>query len=123
MEHFFVYILKENEEILRIGKGHCFSKTANGINQYINNRPAYKTITANEIEYYWCASESAALGKEETFLDDYFEKFGVLPPYNRRRGGGGRQLYYKCKGLFTDGSKCRYGALIGNYGYCGVHRR
>lgn len=82
MEYFFVYILKENEEILRIGKGYCYSKTASDVTNYINNRPAYKDIPGDDIEFYWCASESAALSKEEKFLDDYFEKLGEFPPYN-----------------------------------------
>jgi len=123
MEHFFTYILKDNDEILRIGKGHSYSKTAHGVTNYIKKRPAYKQIPANEVEFYWCASESAALNKENAFLNEYLEMFGELPPYNNRRGGGGRQLYCKCKGFLADGSRCRKDALTGNYGYCGIHRR
>lgn len=123
MEHFFTYILKNNEEILRIGKGYTFSKTEQGIKSYISKRKGYNQIPADTIEFYWTASESAAYRKETQFIENYIDEFGQYPPYNLRRGGGGRHIYLKCKAYQRNGLKCPKEALAGNYGFCGRHRK
>lgn len=123
MEKFFTYILKNNAEILRIGKGYTYLKNEQGVQQYIYNRRAYREIPADTIEFFWAASESAAYLKESKFIEDYIEQFGQYPPYNSRRGGGGRHIYLKCKSYLRSGLKCPKEAIAGNYGYCGRHRR
>lgn len=123
MEKFFTYILKGNDEILRIGKGHTYLKNGEGVQQYIYKRRSYREIPADTIQFFWAASESAAYRKEAKFIEEYIEQFGQYPPYNFRRGGGGRHIYVKCKKYLKSGLKCPKEAIAGNYGCCGRHRK
>ncbi len=115
MEKFFTYeILGNEEEAVRIGKGQCFEKTERGAVGYLRTR--YGGDSFRKAYVTWHHSESAALKKERHAMSEYVSLYGVLPPWNQRHGGGGRQIYVKCKWCNND-------ALAGNYGFCGVHRR
>ncbi|MGC2237986.1 MAG: hypothetical protein WA584_17635 [Pyrinomonadaceae bacterium] len=121
MEYFFTYRIRNGNRILRIGKGHCFYKAEEGVNNYLISR--YGSEGWTRFDYLWHSSESAALKQERRLLDDYIFRFGVFPPWNQKRGGGGRQIYVKCKSYTVAGFRCPNDALAGNYNYCGVHRR
>lgn len=121
MARFFTYMIRNGNKILRIGKGHCSSKTKSGIVSYIVSR--YGTQGWTTSAFYWHSSEAAALKKETELIDEYLFRRGVLPPWNRRRGGGGRQIYVKCKAATMSGKRCLNDALEENHSYCGVHRR
>lgn len=121
MHFFFTYSIRNRNQILRIGKGRCFAKSNEAITKYIVSR--YRTDGWTTSDINWHFSESAALKKERQLLDDYFEKRGTLPVWNQRRGGGGRQIYVKCKSFTAGNLPCPNDARAGNYNYCGIHRR
>lgn len=121
MEKFFTYKIRNGNRILRIGKGHCFFKSESEIIKYITSRYGREGWTASDITWHY--SEAAALKKETVLLDDYFLRYSSLPPWNKRRGGGGRQIYFKCRGTTSTGFRCSNDSLDKNRGYCGIHRR
>jgi hypothetical protein len=122
MEYFFTYTLSVGNRVVRIGKGHCFFKSATAVQYYLKGRRDYKDLNWTHFSFTWRASEAAAYYAEQNLLAEYESFYGSLPLWNRRRGGGGRQIYKMCKGFFVDGRACFYNALAGNYGYCGKHR-
>jgi hypothetical protein len=79
----------------------------------------YNYFDWTRANFNWHISEAAAL-KAERFKMSLYQQSnrGNLPPFNDRGAGGGRQIYLTCKAMV-----CANGALVGNYGYCGVHRR
>jgi hypothetical protein len=120
MEYFFTYQISDGNEVVRIGKGHCFEKTGVGVLRYLRSR--YGAYGWSDASYSWHNSEAAALKKENFLIDGFIDSYGELPFWNKRRGGAGRQIYKRCKSWLSTGAACRNNALVGNYGYCGVHR-
>lgn len=118
---FFTYQFHKNGQLLRIGKGHCYDKSNQSVARYLNSR--YGKEAWDESAIQWHYSEAAALKHEVRLLDDYVDAHGFLPPLNSARGGGGRQIFVKCKSHKRDGRVCANDTLVGNYNYCGVHRR
>ncbi len=115
MEKFFTYeVLDRENEIVRIGKGHAFEKSETAVISYLRKRYGVDSWDAAMIS--WHSSEAAALKTEKVKLAAFVGEYDLLPSWNKRHGGGGRQRYVKCK-------YCNNNALAGNYGYCGVHRR
>jgi hypothetical protein len=121
MEQWFTYEMYDGEAIVRIGKGHSFSKSENAIIRYLWSR--YGTQGWTDVAITWHFSESAALKGERRAIDEYIGIYGELPPWNQVRGGGGRHVYVKCKANTRYGQGCGNDALAGNYNYCGIHRR
>lgn len=121
MEYWFTYEMRNGDTILRIGKGHCFSKSPDEIVRYLRSR--YGAPGWTNTGYAWHFSESAALKHERRALDEHKFMYGELPPWNQVRGGGGRQMYVKCKAYKSSGQLCDNDALAGNYNFCGIHRR
>ena len=123
MERFFTYDIR-NQEIdvsLRIGKGSCLEKSNRAVEMYLRRR--YGVNGWDFANITWHDSEAAALKSERRKMIEHVEIHGVLPVANRARGGGGRQIYVKCKALKWSGERCCNDALVRNYGYCGIHRR
>lgn len=121
MEFWFTYSIYNDVQLLRIGKGSCYIKNQDAVEGYLHSRYSYEGW--NAFGYKWHFSESAALKAEDNQIKDYVVQYGVLPPWNRVLGGGGRQIYQKCKALKNNSLPCRNDAYAGNYGFCGVHRR
>lgn len=121
MEFFFTYIIKNGRQTVRIGKGHCFSKSEDAVVSYLTKR--YGSSGWMTSDYIWHSSEAAALKKERQLLNDYNFRYQSFPLWNNKSGGGGRQIYVKCKSLTASGFPCPNDALAGNYKYCGIHRR
>ena len=117
---FFTYQYYQNGQLLRIGKGNGSDKTEREVARYLSKR--YGQNGWDESEIRWHTSESAAYKAETKLINEYVETYGFLPPLNQRRGGGGRQIYVKCKGYKVNGNSCVNDALASNYGFCGVHR-
>ncbi len=113
MEQWFSYVMLNGNALLRIGKGHCFGRTETQIISYLRSRYGSEGWTRANIR--WHTSESASLKEEKWRIDQYKEVHGRFPPWNLIRGGGGRQIFVKCK-------LCANDALDGNYGFCGIHR-
>lgn len=120
MEHFFTYEIVEGDDIARIGKGHTVSKSPRAVIRYLRSRYGAQGWASADVA--WHASEAAALKRERRAINEHVDIYGVLPPRNRARGGGGRQIYAKCKAYTVSGQRCCNDALEGNYGFCGVHR-
>ncbi len=115
MERFFTYaVLDRENEIVRIGKAHTFAKSDRAVISYLRKR--YGVESWNSAMISWHRSEASALKNEKIKLAEFADKHDALPFWNRRHGGGGRQIYKKCR-------NCNNDAVTGNYGYCGVHRR
>jgi hypothetical protein len=123
MEQFFTYEIYDDEydATLRIGKGNCPDKSETAVVKYLRKR--YGAAGWDSANISWHASEAAALKNERRKLDEHANTFGELPISNQVRGGGGRQMYVKCKAVKTSGEKCCNDAIAGNYGFCGIHRR
>lgn len=121
MEIFFTYTIYHHSKLLKIGKGHCFLKNQHAVESYLHSRYGYEGW--NRFGYNWHYSESAALKSETEQLGEYVWRYGVYPPWNAASGGGGRQIYQKCKAAKNNYLPCRNDALAGNYGFCGLHRR
>lgn len=121
MKFWFSYTLRDGNTILRIGKSHCAINTREDAARVLGHRYRQFVWTNALIDGH--ISEAAALKAEARKIEAYINRYGVLPPYNSVRGGGGRQVYYKCKALKTDYSRCYNDALERNRGFCGVHRR
>lgn len=119
-EHFFSYRMFSGSRLVRVGKGGVSVRTVNAVRSYLRN--AYGIRGWDAFEHQWHATESAAFKGEVRKIAGYEKRTGRLPPWNDRRGGGGGQSYVACKSLLADGSPCRNLAVVGNYGYCGVHR-
>lgn len=120
MQYFFTYQIFADDEIVRIGKGHCLRKSNDAVLRYLSTR--YGKSGWTEAAIAWHQSEAASLKRENSLINDFEYINGRLPLWNRRRGGGGRQIYHKCKSWLASGTPCRNDALASNYGYCGVHR-
>lgn len=110
---FFTYEVICNRETSRIGKGGVANQTDSAVVRYLQGRYGIDVWDAAKIA--WHFSESAALKAETLKMEHFVNRYGRLPLWNRRHGGGGRQIYPKCK-------ICRNDALNGNYGFCGIHR-
>ena len=121
MERWFTYEMHDGDTIVRIGKGHVGSKSGDAFIRYLWSR--YGTQGWTDVAITWHFSESAALKRERGAIDEHLSLYGELPLWNRARGGGGRQVYVKCKAYTTYGQACANDALAGNYNYCGIHRR
>lgn len=100
MEFWFTYTIYNQAQILRIGKGHCFAKCQDAAESYLHSRYGYDGW--NHFGFRWHVSESAALKSETKQLEDYVAAYGVLPSWNSALGGGGRQIYHKCKAVKSD---------------------
>jgi hypothetical protein len=120
MKHFFTYELLWKGRIIRKGKGHCSQKSVSSVERYLED--GYSDWQWDSFRFSWHVSESAALKNETRIIDAYLRVTGSLPPGNQVRGGGGRQVYLRCKSLKLNGEPCPNDALAGNYGFCGVHR-
>ncbi|MBA3240602.1 MAG: hypothetical protein H0T60_05175 [Acidobacteria bacterium] len=121
MEQWFTYEMRDDDIIVRIGKGHSFSKSSDAVIGYLRSRYGSEGWTHADIT--WHFSESAALKREKRAIDEHLSIYGELPLWNRARGGGGRQVYVKCKAYTTYGQACGNDSLAGNYNFCGIHRR
>jgi hypothetical protein len=120
-KHFFSYDLHRHGKIVRRGKGSVFRRDLDAVESYLSWRYADRQWHAFEVD--WHSSESAALKAEERKLDGYERRTGRLPPWNVNRGGGGDSSLAACRASLADGRPCRNRAIVGNYGYCGVHAR
>ena len=120
MKYFFTYELLLEGRIVRKGKGNCSPKTVDAVERYL--RGAYTDWNWDSFTFFWHSSESAAFKHETLILDAYARAKGKLPPGNSVRGGGGGRVYARCKSLTGNGGPCPNSALLGNYGFCGVHR-
>ena len=121
MEHWFTYRMYAGNTLLRIGKGHCATRSDYSVIAYLRRRYGREHWSAARIA--WHISESAALKREAVEIDGYLQRHDELPPWNEVRGGGGRQIYVKCVALTQYGAVCANDALAGNYSFCGIHRR
>ena len=121
MEQWFTYEMRDGDTVVRIGKGHCLSRSSHAVIRYLRSRYGAEGWTHAAIT--WHFSESAALKREKRALDEYVNIYGELPLWNHVRGGGGRQIYVKCRAYTTYRQPCANDALAGNYNYCGIHRR
>jgi hypothetical protein len=118
---FFTYGLRQEGRIARRGKGSVSRRNSDLAASYLRRRYPDQPWDAFEVE--WHSSESAALKAEAEKIDSYQRRAGHLPPWNVRRGGGGNSVFAACRGSLADGRPCRNRAVVGNYGYCGVHAR
>ena len=121
MEFWFTYTVYNVAQLLRIGKGNCLAKNQDAVERYLHSRYGYDGW--NGFGFKWHFSEAAALKAEDAQLIDYAARYGELPVWNRAFGGGGRQIYQKCKAVKINDQPCRNDAHAGNYGFCRVHRR
>ena len=121
MEQWFTYEMCDGDTVVRIGKGHCLSRSSQAVISYLRRRYGAEGWTHADIA--WHFSESAALKRERRALDEYVNIYGELPLWNHVRGGGGRQIYVKCRAYTAYSKPCANDALAGNYNYCGIHRR
>lgn len=121
-EFWFSYIIFENSRLVRIGKGNCNRKSADKVRSYLRGRYLrYCGRKRYSFSFTWHFSEAAAFKNETRMIDDYMSINGTLPLWNRVRGGGGGQAYVKCRAYKTNGDICRNDAIVGYYGYCGIH--
>jgi hypothetical protein len=118
---FFTYDLRRDGKIVRRGKGSVAHRDDCLAAAYLRGRYATKRWDAAHVQ--WHASESAALKAEAKKIDGYQRRTGHLPPWNLRHGGGGNSRVAACRASLADGRACRNRAVVGNYGYCGVHAR
>jgi hypothetical protein len=117
--HFFTYDLLRNGKIVRRGKGKVTRRDSDAIASYLEGR--YRERRWHAFTAEWHSSESAALKAEERKLEGYAIRMGGLPPWNFQRGGGGGTRYVGCRASLVRGRPCRNRAVVGYYGYCGVH--
>jgi hypothetical protein len=118
---FFDYDLHLKGKIMRRGKGSVPRRNHYVVAQYLERR--YGAMPWDEYGVEWHSSESAALKAEAEKIEGYKRRTGHLPPWNDRRGGGGNSSFAACRETLADGRRCRNRAVVGNYGYCGVHAR
>jgi hypothetical protein len=121
MERWFTYEMHDGDTIVRIGKGHSASRSRSVVIRYLRSRYGAQGWTHADIA--WHISEAAALKRERLAIDEHINIYGELPLWNQVRGGGGRQIYVKCRAYTTYGHMCANDALAGNYNFCGIHRR
>lgn len=116
----FSYTLHDEDgDFCKAGKGRATSQTDAAAIAYLNGR-GYLWSTAR-IE--WHSTGSAALKAENRKEAEHVKERGKLPRGSKRASGGGRRAEMQCKAKKRDGKRCINRALVGNYGYCGVHRR
>lgn len=120
MEYWFTYKLQKNGRIVRIGKGHCPHRSSDSVGSYLERR--YGKRRWDGFTFMWHSSEAAAFKRETREIDRYVRATGSLPPWNRVRGGGGGQTYFRCRAMMSNGEHCSNLAVSGNYGFCKVHR-
>jgi hypothetical protein len=117
---FFSYKLRRRRKTVRIGKGQVHTKGPDAVVRYLKTRYGKRRWDGWSADMH--SSESAALKAEERKIDAHELRTGAKPRWNVRKGGGGRTATVLCRALRSDGRKCRNRALVGLYGYCGVHR-
>ncbi len=119
-KQFFTYRLFRNRQIVRVGKGSVTLRAGGAVRAYLEGR--YPRFRWQDFDLAWHRSESAALKAEGALIEDYRRRRGELPPLNAQRGGGGGQVYVRCKARLLHGARCRNLAIRGNYGFCRLHR-
>jgi hypothetical protein len=122
MEKFFTYDLLKRGDIQRVGKGGCAQMSAKQAAEYLKAAYPEEDWDWDLADIRFHSSEAAALKEERRAIDAYERAKGHLPPWNSIRGGGGRRVFARCKGITATLERCRNDALEGNYGFCGVHR-
>jgi hypothetical protein len=121
MEQWVTYHLLKDKRIMRKGKGHRARRSVDAVEGYLEQR--YPKLPWDAFRFAWHFSEAAALKYETRSIDAYMRLTGDHPPWNRVRGGSGRQSCFRCKAYKANGEPCLNDTLEGNYGFCGVHRR
>jgi hypothetical protein len=120
-KYFFSYDLQRDGKIMRRGKGSVGRRDDDAVASYLKGR--YPTRRWDGFAVQWHSSESAALKAEVEKIESYERRTGRLPPWNAHHGGGGGAAFTACRGSLADGRPCRNRAVVGHYGYCGVHAR